>query len=110
MGDRYYITGAQLGMLKALVDIKDYDNFLELWNKIETNQFIGRIEEQDKDKMDVIIVAKNELLKPTNNLLISNKGCGKEFNNLNNPKMMREICGKWFLCSDCRAKTKENKE
>jgi len=52
MGERYWITGVQLGMLLAY----DKDNFpnlvREVVEDIEKNQFIGRV---DSDQ-DVIIV------------------------------------------------------
>ena len=67
MGDRYYITGVQIGMIKAFLE-EDIDSKVpltrasrikELLDGIEDKQFIGRIEEQDKDKLEVGIVEKH---------------------------------------------------
>ncbi len=56
MGDRYWISGAQLGMLKSqnLYDV----NIAGLLDGIEEEQFIGRIEEEDKNKMEVEIIER----------------------------------------------------
>ena len=52
MGDRYYITGVQLGMLLALQQKEDIDKILK---EIEENQFVGRINQEDKDRKEVVI-------------------------------------------------------
>ena len=43
MGNRYYITGVQLGMLLALVD-ENYIKVKDILIEIEHNQFIGDAE------------------------------------------------------------------
>jgi len=55
MGDRYWISGVQLGMLKACMD-KDIGNFESILREIEEEQFVGRIEEEDKGNREVKIV------------------------------------------------------
>lgn len=40
MGNRYFITGVQLGMLVALNNLKEYGEISKLLKKIEDEQFI----------------------------------------------------------------------
>ncbi len=52
MGERYYLTGVQLGMLLEYLKLKKYDEVSNLLLDIERNQFIGNLVEGE----EVIIV------------------------------------------------------
>jgi len=48
MGGRYWISGAQIGMLKAFVDLKKNDRALEVLDEIEEKQYVCEAEEFEK--------------------------------------------------------------
>jgi hypothetical protein len=48
MGERYYLTGVQLGMLKAFQSLNDLKKLRELLEQIEETQFIGTIRYDEK--------------------------------------------------------------
>lgn len=54
MGDRYYATGVQLGIIKF--QLKAAGQPIGMIDEISSKQFIGRIEENEKDKLKVAIV------------------------------------------------------
>ncbi len=54
MGDRYFITGVQLGMIKAI--LKANGQPYGFINDIAKKQFIGRIEEEEEDNHEIKIV------------------------------------------------------
>lgn len=60
MGDRYWISGVQLGILLITADSIKSKSMKKLLKEIEDKQFIGRIEEEDKDKKVVEIVDKEK--------------------------------------------------
>jgi hypothetical protein len=41
MGDRYYITGVQLGLLKIFMEQGNLAEMIKLWNEIYKNQYMG---------------------------------------------------------------------
>ena len=61
MGDRYYATGVQLGIIKA--QLKAAGQPVGMINEIADNQFIGRIEEHEKESKKVAIVLTDEEVK-----------------------------------------------
>lgn len=48
MGGRYWISGAQIGMLKAFVDLKKDDKVLEVLDEVEEKQYVCEAEEFEK--------------------------------------------------------------
>lgn len=44
MGERYYITGVQIGMLYAYLDLKQFDKVKKLIQEIEESQFVGSLD------------------------------------------------------------------
>jgi len=53
MGDRYYITGVQLGIL--MVNLNEESN-KKILKEIEQKQFIATITEDEKDKLKIGVV------------------------------------------------------
>lgn len=45
MGDRYYLTGVQLGMLRAFIELKKVKEGRDLLEEIETAQYLGTAED-----------------------------------------------------------------
>jgi hypothetical protein len=58
MGNRYYITGVQLGMILGMLNPNTIEQIKKIIEEIETNQFIGTIEEENKNIMKIGIVKK----------------------------------------------------
>lgn len=48
MGGRYYISGVQIGMLRAFAKQEDETDIKKLLNKIEKEQYISEKEEFNK--------------------------------------------------------------
>jgi len=53
MGERYWVSGAQLGMLRILVKLGKIDKVNEVLDGIE-KQFLGRIEEGEKKIVAIV--------------------------------------------------------
>ena len=49
MGERYYITGVQIGIIKSFADMENYIEVNRLLRGIELRQFIG--EKKDFERM-----------------------------------------------------------
>ena len=49
MGSRYFITGVDLGMIRALLEMKEYNDILPILDKIEYEQYVAEKEEFDKN-------------------------------------------------------------
>jgi len=62
MGGRYWISGVQLGMLKAFAELKEVSPAKDLLDSIDNNQFLGNIEEEDRQYQEVIIFDKRNLI------------------------------------------------
>lgn len=53
MGDRYFITGVQIGMLLAFNKIGDKEKVEKLLEDIEQTQFIGTADQFEKQVMPI---------------------------------------------------------
>lgn len=48
MGERYYITGVQIGMLQAFLEFGKINEIEKLLEEIMAKQFLGRIREGEE--------------------------------------------------------------
>jgi len=44
MGERYWVSGVQIGMMLAYIDFKKDEDLKKLLAEIQEKQFIGRVE------------------------------------------------------------------
>mgnify|MGYP001585400160 CR=1 FL=1 len=61
MGERYFITGVQIGVILASENYpkdKGFKIVKRVMRQVEHSQFIGNIEEKDKKKYEIRIVEK----------------------------------------------------
>ena len=62
MGERYFITGVQLGMIQAFLLTRSYDDIARMIGEVIDKQFITNTEGHD---MEIIAVEKQEEKKMT---------------------------------------------
>lgn len=61
MSERYYITGAQLGVIKACAEnSKEPEVVKVILKEIEDEQFIGNIHQDERDKKRIEIIKVKE--------------------------------------------------
>lgn len=57
--ERYWVTGAQLGIFKVALETNlSVNRAKEILKKIMDNQFIGRMPDYDYDKCEIVIREK----------------------------------------------------
>jgi len=71
MGSRYFITGVELGMIRALIEMKEYDGIITILDKIEYEQYVAEKEEFDKNnnikhKKEEIKMGKDKIVEVNN--------------------------------------------